>query len=57
MPMPNYKYLTIFRNLERKDLDKKSFPAYFTIHEGQEEFASLRITVCHSWTLTEDQSL
>ncbi len=55
--MQDYKYLTIFGNLGSKCLDKTSFTAYFTAHKVQEEFASLRVTVSHSWTLTEDQSL
>lgn len=33
------------------------FPAYFALDKTQEEFASLRITVFHSWAITEDQSL
>lgn len=55
--MLDYKYLTIFGNLARKGLDKTIFPAYFTTHKVQEEFASLRVIVCHLWTFTEDQSL
>jgi hypothetical protein len=55
--MLDNKYFTIFGNLASKSLDKTNFSAYLTSHKAQEEFASLRITVCHSWTLTEDQSL